>query len=95
MAGEKTESGHWPIGVDKIEAPKADVAAGGHTESESDIGARSHRFLFIKESARLSPYLARQLSVFCKQPSEFIRVSCYFRKTMVALKDIRSYTGSG
>ena len=41
----------WAIGVDELESPKADVAAGGHTESESNIGARSHCFLHNKESA--------------------------------------------
>ena len=35
------------------------------------------------------------LSVFCQPTSEFIRVSCCSRKTMVASKDTRNYTGSG
>ena len=40
------------------------------------------------------PYLARQLSVFCQPMSEFIRMSRCSRKTMVASKDTRNYTGS-
>jgi hypothetical protein len=45
-------------------------------------------------------YHARQalysdLSVFCKPTSEFICVSRCSRKMMVALKDIRNYTGLG
>ena len=35
------------------------------------------------------------VSVFCHPTSEFIRMSHYSRKTMVASKDIRNYTGSG
>jgi len=62
---------------------------------ESIKGARSHRFLLNKESAWPSPYLARQLSVFCQSTSEFIRVSRYSRKMMVASKDTRNYTSSG
>jgi hypothetical protein len=41
------------------------------------------------------PYLARQLLVFCQPTSEFIRMSRCSRKTMVASKDTRNYTGSG
>ena len=43
----------------------------------------------------IPPYLVHQLSVFCHPMSEFIRMSCCSRKTMVASKDTRNYTGSG
>jgi hypothetical protein len=33
------------------------------------------------------------VSVFCQPTSEFIRVSCCSRKTMVASKYIKNYTG--
>jgi hypothetical protein len=72
---EKVENGRQLVSVDKLEAPKVDVAVRGFTESESDIGAGSHHLLFNDESARLSLYLARQLSVFCKPMSEFICVT--------------------
>jgi hypothetical protein len=57
---------------------------------ESTIGAKSHCFLFNKESVQLSPYLARQLSVFCQPTSEFIHVSRCSRMTMVASKGTRN-----
>ena len=40
-------------------------------------------------------FLCDFVSVFCGPTSEFIRVSRCSRKTMVALKDTKSYTGSG
>ena len=39
--------------------------------------------------------LKRDLSVFCHSTSEFICMSRYSRKTMVACKDTRNYSGSG
>jgi hypothetical protein len=47
LAREKVEKGHGPIDIDLPEAPKADAAAGGRTESESDVGAGSHCFEFM------------------------------------------------
>jgi hypothetical protein len=68
------------------------VASKGRSVGESIKGARSNYFLLNKESAWLSPYLPRQLSVFCHLMSEFIRVSCCSRKKMVASKNTRNYT---
>ena len=55
LVGAKEECGHWPIDVGKLGAPMVDAALGGCSMGESIKGARSHRFLFNKESARLSP----------------------------------------
>jgi hypothetical protein len=94
LARDKSEHGHWPIDVGKLGVPMANETTGGCSVGESIKGARSHRFLLNKESVRLSPYLACQLSVFYQWASEFIRVSHCSRKTMVASKDIRNYTSS-
>jgi hypothetical protein len=85
----------WPVDVGELGVPQADAATSSSSVGESVTGVMSHRFLFINESARLSPYLAHQLSMFCRPTSEFIRVSRCFRKMMAALKGMRSYTGSG
>jgi hypothetical protein len=71
----KGEHGRWPVDVDELGVPKEDVAIGGCSMGESVKGARIHRFLLNKESVRLSPNLACQLSVFCEQTSEFIHVT--------------------
>ena len=66
LAGEKTRSGRWPIGVSELEASEADAAAWGHAKSKSDVSAGSHCFLLNNRECATVPYLARQLSVFCK-----------------------------
>jgi hypothetical protein len=95
LARTEGECRCWPVDVGELGVPQVDAATSGSSVGESVTGVMSHRFLFIKESARLSPYLAHQLSMFCRPTSEFIRVSRCFRKMMVALKGMRSYTGSG
>jgi hypothetical protein len=55
---------HWPISVDELEAPKADAATEGRTESASDIGGGCHRCPDHKRECVTFPNLARQLLVF-------------------------------
>jgi hypothetical protein len=43
-----------------------DVATIGHSVSVTTDGTRSHRFLLNKRDCVTAPYLAWQLSVFCK-----------------------------
>jgi hypothetical protein len=86
LAGEKIVNGWWPVDVDKLEASEAGAATGGRTKSKSDVGAGSHRFLLNNRECVTVPYLARQLSVFCRLTSKFIQISHCSRKTMVAFK---------
>ena len=79
------EHGRWHFDADELGIPMTDAATMGRSMGESIIGARSHRFLLNNECATI-PYLSRQLSVFCKPTSEFIRMSHCCRKTMVASK---------
>ena len=58
LAGEKTVDGSWPIDAGELEASEADAAAGGCT--------KSHYFILNNRECATVPYLARQLSVFCK-----------------------------
>ena len=58
--------GRWPFEADELIVFMVDVAAVGHSASESTDGARSHRFLLNNGECATIPYLARQLSVFCK-----------------------------
>ena len=62
----KGERGRWPFDADELMVFMMDVAAMGHSTSESTDGARSHRFLLNNRECATIPYLARQLSVFCK-----------------------------
>ena len=55
LAMAKGKRGRWPIDVGELGVPMADAATGGHSVGEPIKGARSHRFLLNKESARLSP----------------------------------------
>lgn len=75
LARAKGECGYWPIDVGELGFHKANEATRDCSMGESIKGARSHHFLLNKESVRLSPYLARQLSVFCQATSIFICVS--------------------
>ena len=56
------EGGHgrWPSEASELIVFVADVAAMGHSASESTIGARSHRFLLNKRECTTIPYLARE-----------------------------------
>ena len=58
--------GRWPFSTDELIVFVADVAAVGHSTSNSIGGARSHRFLLNNRECATVPYLARQLSVFRK-----------------------------
>ena len=58
--------GCWPFDAVELVVFAADVAAVGHSTSEFTGSARSHRFLLNKRECVTIPYLARQLSVFCK-----------------------------
>ena len=62
------EDGHgrWPFDAGKSIVFMADVAAAGHSTSEFTDDARSHRFLLNNRECATIPYLACQLSVFCK-----------------------------
>ena len=66
LAEEKIVYGSWPIDVGELEASEADAAAWGHAKSKSDVSAGSHCFLLNNRECATVPYLARQLSVFCK-----------------------------
>ena len=58
--------GRWPSDAGELIVFVVDVAAVGHSTSESTDGVRSHRFLLNKRECMTLPYLARQLLVFCK-----------------------------
>jgi hypothetical protein len=58
--------GRWPFDIDEFMVFVADVATVGYSASESTDGARSYRFLLSKRECMTVPYLAHQLSVFCK-----------------------------
>jgi hypothetical protein len=58
--------GRWPIGADEPVVFTVDVAAACQSTNESIGGARSHRFLLNNRECATVPYLAHQLSVFCK-----------------------------
>ena len=58
--------GCCPFDVGELVAFAVDVAAKGHSPSEFTGSARSHLFLLNKRECVTVPYLARQLSVFCK-----------------------------
>ena len=58
--------GRWPISADEPIVFTVDVTATGHSTSESTGGARSHDFLLNNRECATVPYMARQLSVFCK-----------------------------
>jgi hypothetical protein len=58
--------GRWPVGADEPIVFMVDVTATGHSTSESTGSARSHRFLHNNREGVTIPYLAHQLSVFCK-----------------------------
>ena len=58
--------GCWPFDADELIVFVVDVAAVGHSTSEFTGSARSHHFLLNKRECATIPYLARQLSVFCK-----------------------------
>ena len=58
--------GRWPFGADEPIVFMVNVIAAGHSSSESTCGARSHRFLLNNRECATVPYLAHQLTVFCK-----------------------------
>jgi hypothetical protein len=60
------EHGRWPSDASELIVFTADVATMGHSTSESSDGAWSHRFLLNNQECVTIPYLAHQLSVFCK-----------------------------
>jgi len=64
--------GRWPFDGSELIVLMADVAAVGHSTSESTNDARSHRFLLNNQERATVPYLARQLSVFCRPTSKFV-----------------------
>ena len=64
--------GHWPFDADGLKVFVVNVVIVGHSASESTDSARSHRFLLNNQECATVPYLARQLSVFCKPASKFI-----------------------
>ena len=67
-AREQTETGdedeRRPMEVDRLGVPEANATVAGRFTGEPSIDTGSHCLLVNKESARLSLYLARQLSVF-------------------------------
>ena len=58
--------GRWPFDADELIVFMVDVASMGHSASESTSSARSQCFLLNKQECTTVPYLARQLSLFCK-----------------------------
>jgi hypothetical protein len=56
----------WPSDAGELVVFMVDVATVGHSASESSDGAWSHRFLLSNQECMTVPYLACQLSVFCK-----------------------------
>ena len=58
--------GRWPFDASELIVFMVDVATVGHSSSEFTDDARSHRFLLNNQECVTVPYLARQLSVFCK-----------------------------
>jgi hypothetical protein len=56
----------WPFDTSELIVFVADVAIVGHSMSESTDGVRNHRFLLNNRECVTIPYLAHQLSVFCK-----------------------------
>jgi hypothetical protein len=58
--------GRWPVGADEPVVFTMVVTAMGHSTCESTDSARSHCFLFNNRECVTVPYLARQLSMFCK-----------------------------
>jgi len=55
-----------PFDTGELVVFMADVAVVGHSLSEFTDGAKSRRFLLNKRECAIAPYLAYQLSVFCK-----------------------------
>ena len=60
------ERGRWPMDAGELIVFMANVAAMGHSASESIGGVRSLHLLLYNRECTIVPYLARQLSVFCK-----------------------------
>ena len=58
--------GRWPFDAGELIVFTMNVATMGHSASESTNDVRSHRFLLNNRECATVPYLARQLSVFCK-----------------------------
>ena len=60
------ERERWPFDVNELIVITMDVATMGYSASESTNGMRSHRFLLNNRECATVPYLAHQLTVFCK-----------------------------
>ena len=56
----------WPFDANELIVFEVDVVTVGHSTIESTDSARSHCFLLNKRECTTVPYLACQLSVFCK-----------------------------